>query len=217
MIKNNLEKIFARISGGNDRGEKITLVGATKFVDADRINEAIAAGLSDIGENRAQEFRDKLPFYAPVRKHFIGRLQSNKLKYVVGKADSIDSVDSLALAERISARALSLGAVQDVMLEANAGEAQKGGFQMSEIIPAYKSIIALDGVRVTGIMSMLPEADMATVARLTREIRKYFDEIASADKNVAFLSIGISGDYETAIENGSNMIRLGRAIFGARG
>ena len=103
MLKDNLDKIFKELECGNNLGEKTTLVGATKYVDAGKINEAISCSLTHIGENRAQEFRDKFSLYKPVYKHFIGKIQSNKLKYIVGKADCIDSVDSVPVAEKISA------------------------------------------------------------------------------------------------------------------
>ena len=111
-ICDNLDRIFKEIENGNDRGEKITLLGATKFVPVERVNEAIKAGLTDIGENKAQEFRDKFGFYGECVKHFIGTLQENKLKYVVGKADYIDSVSSLDLAIAINEKAAAKGIPQ---------------------------------------------------------------------------------------------------------
>ena len=142
-IEKNLKEIFGEISAGNNLGEKITLLGATKFVDASRINEAISAGLTTIGENHAQEFRDKLPFYLPCEKHFIGTLQKNKLKYVVGKADVIDSVSSAGLANAIDGKAEASGITQKVMLEINAGdESSKTGTTIESAKPLYKSIIA---------------------------------------------------------------------------
>ena len=217
MVKENLKKIFDELSVGNALGEKITLLGATKFVDVSLVNEAIAAGLRHIGENKAQEFRDKFPFYSPVRKHFIGRLQSNKLKYVVGKADCIDSVDSFALAAAISERAQAAGIKQDIMLEVNVGEEeQKGGFLFSEVKSAYKSINALNGIKITGLMAMLPIEKDELIAYHTRKMRELFDLFKSENKDVEFLSVGTSGDYKITIKNGSNMIRLGTAIFGER-
>ena len=143
-IEKNLKEIFGEISVGNNLGEKITLLGATKFVDTSRINEAISAGLTTIGENHAQEFRDKLPFYLPCEKHFIGTLQKNKLKYVVGKADVIDSVSSVDLANAIDGKAEASGITQKVMLEINAGdESTKTGTPIESAKPLYKSIKAI--------------------------------------------------------------------------
>ena len=108
-MKEILDKLFEEISGGNNYGEKVTLVGATKFVPVERINQAISLGLTDIGENKAQEFRDKFPSVLPCNYHFFGRLQKNKVKYLVGKACLIQSVDSIDLASEISKKSVELG------------------------------------------------------------------------------------------------------------
>ena len=217
MIKDNLDAIFKELAAGNNLGEKITLVGATKFVDADRINEAISLSLSHIGENRAQEFRDKFSLYKPVYKHFIGKIQTNKLKYIVGKADCIDSVDSYEVAEKISSLAKANGICQNVMLEINVGgEESKGGFSVSEIKAAYEKIKLLENVKIIGFMSMLPVESEEKVATHTDELRGIYDGIKSNDENVKYLSVGISEDYKITIKHGANMIRLGTAIFGAR-
>ena len=217
MIKENLDKILSELSSGNNLGEKITLVGATKFVDVDKINEAISYRLTHIGENKAQELRDKFDSYLPVYKHFIGRLQSNKLKYVVGKADCIDSVDSIDLAKNISEFAAKQGVIQNIMLEINVGgEENKGGFKESEAFSAYKAIKALDGVKIIGIMSMLPIESEEKVAEHTERLRAIYDTLKAEDKNIEYLSVGISEDYKTTIKHGANMVRIGTAIFGAR-
>ena len=217
-IEKKLKEIFGEISAGNNLGEKITLLGATKFVDASRINEAISAGLTTIGENHAQEFRDKLPFYLPCEKHFIGTLQKNKLKYVVGKADVIDSVSSADLANAIDGKAEALGITQKVMLEINAGdESSKTGTPIESAKPLYKSIIGLKHLKLVGVMAMLPAGkNEEELAVLCQNLRAFYDEIRNETPGVNTLSVGMSGDYKIAIKNGSNMIRLGRAIFGER-
>lgn len=217
-IEKNLKEIFGEISAGNNLGEKITLLGATKFVDASRINEAISAGLTTIGENHAQEFRDKLPFYLPCEKHFIGTLQKNKLKYVVGKADVIDSVSSVDLANAIDSKAEASGITQKVMLEINAGdESTKTGTPIESAKPLYKSIIGLKHLKLVGVMAMLPAGkNEEELAALCQNLRAFYDEIRKETPSVSTLSVGMSGDYKIAIKNGSNMIRLGRAIFGER-
>lgn len=218
MLKDNLLKIFDEISAGNNLGEKITLVGATKFVSVDRINEAISLGLSHIGENKAQEFRDKFSFYLPSVKHFIGTLQENKLKYVVGKADFIDSVSSVALAEKIADAAKKLGVKQSVMVEISAGEEQnKSGATFEEAEEIVSAVIDREELCLSGIMSMLPETDdQGVAAALTRKTRDFYERVAAKIPSCRYLSVGMTSDYKTAIKNGSNMIRLGSAIFGAR-
>lgn len=217
-IEKNLKEIFSEISAGNDRGEKIALLGATKFVPTEKINEAVAAGLEYIGENHAQEFRDKFAFYPPCEKHFIGTLQKNKLKYVVGKADVIDSVSNAEIAEAINEKAATLGIVQSVMLEINAGdEKTKTGSSIDAAKALYKSIINLNHLKLIGIMAMLPAGKTYDeLAYLCEKARDFYEEIRLSSPDVKTLSMGMSGDYKTAIKHGSNMIRLGRAIFGER-
>lgn len=217
-IEKKLKTIFSEISDGNDRGEKIALLGATKFVPMEKINEAVAAGLEFIGENHAQEFRDKFDFYPPCEKHFIGTLQKNKLRYVVGKADVIDSVASEEIAEAINEKAAALGATQNVMLEINAGdEKDKTGASIDEAKALYKSIIGLNHLKLVGVMAMLPAGKTeGELAYLCEKVRGFYDEIRLSSPSVKTLSMGMSGDYKTAIKHGSNMIRLGRAIFGER-
>ena len=218
MIKDNLNKIFDEISGGNNLGEKITLLGATKFVEIEKINQAIALGLTVIGENKAQEFRDKFNSYAPCEKHFIGTLQENKLKYLVGKADCIDSVSSIKLLDAISKKAKEINVTQKIMIEINAGEEiSKTGSSFEEAKAIYKSIIGRNEIELIGIMGMLPITDNeTTLADCTQKLRCFYEEIKKEITTVKYLSVGMSGDYKVAIKNGSNMIRIGSNIFGHR-
>ncbi len=217
-IEKNLNSIFSEISLGNDRNEPIRLLGATKFVAAERVNEAISCGLRFIGENHAQEFRDKFAFYLPCEKHFIGTLQKNKLKYVVGKADVIDSVSSSDLAAAIDEKASALNVCQKVFIEVNAGDEEtKTGASITAAKALYKSIIELKHIKLTGVMTMLPAGKSeAETAELCEKVRAFYDEIRLKTQSVETLSMGMSGDYKIAIKHGSNMIRLGRAIFGER-
>lgn len=218
MLKENLQKFLKEIENGNNLGEKITLVGATKFVDIERVNSAIDLGLTHIGENRAQEFRDKFSLYHPCVKHFIGTLQENKLKYVVGKADIIDSVSSIGLAAAIDKKAEQLKTVQKVMLEINAGdEESKTGIGLNKAKPLYKSIIGLKNLELVGVMAMLPiSEDCEILQTACQKVREFYDQIKTQTPTVKYLSVGMSSDYKIAIENGSNMIRIGSALFGKR-
>lgn len=217
-IRENLKRIYDEIACGNDRGEKITLLGATKFVPVEAVNAAIEAGLENVGENHAQEFRDKLSFYLPVKKHFIGTLQLNKLKYVVGKADVIDSVSSATLASAINERAEKLGVIQSVMIEINGGdEESKTGIPLPQAKDLYNAIIDLKNLKLTGVMAMLPVSDdEGFLADAAQKVRAFYDEIRAQTPTVRTLSEGMSGDYKTAVKNGSNQIRIGTAIFGRR-
>lgn len=218
MLRENYQNIIDELALGNNLGEKITLLGATKFVSAEKINEAIGLGLVHIGENKAQEFRDKFELYAPCVKHFIGTLQTNKLKYVVGKADIIDSISSIELASLINEKAKELGIRQKIMIEINAGdEISKTGASFADAKALYKSIIGLDSLELVGIMAMLPISDKEEVlASACQKVRAFYDEVKSQTSTVEYLSVGMSNDYKIAIKNGSNMIRIGSALFGAR-
>lgn len=218
MVETNLKSIFETIKNPNPFGEKVTLVGATKFVPVEVINEAISLGLLDIAENRAQEFKDKFPLVTkPVNYHFIGSLQKNKVKYLIGKCHLIQSVDSISLLEEISRQSVQKGVVTNCLLEVNVGvEEQKHGFSYSELKASLEHAKTLDGVKVLGLMAMLPESDDSEfLFGLASTLRKVYDSYKTI-YSFKYLSMGMSGDYEIAIKAGSNMIRVGSKIFGRR-
>ncbi len=216
MIKENLQTILNEIKNGNNLGEKVTLVGATKFVSVENINEAIDNGLCDIGENKAQEFRDKFNLVHKVNYHFFGRLQSNKIKYLIGKVHLIHSVDSLKLLEEINRQSENAGVITSVLFELNLGEEQKGGFSFSEIENALNYASSLSNVKVLGFMAMLPDiSDETLLENKAQSVRKIYDSYKEK-YGFKYLSMGMSNDYKIAIKNGSNMIRVGSKIFGKR-
>ena len=216
MIKDNLQLILNEIKSGNNLGETVTLVGATKFVPAKNINIAIDNGLNDIGENKAQEFRDKFDLVHKVNYHFFGRLQSNKIKYLIGKVYLIHSVDSLKLLEEINRQSENANVITNVLLELNLGEEQKGGFDFSKVDGALKFASNLKAVKVLGFMAMLPDSqDEVLLENKAKSVRKIYDNYKDI-YNFKYLSMGMSNDYKLAIKNGSNMIRVGSKIFGKR-
>ena len=197
--------------------EEIILVAASKTKPAGMIKEAIAAGVDAVGENRVQEMLEKAAggafIGAPL--HFIGTLQSNKAGKVVGACDLIESVGSRALLELIGRKAVSLGIVQNVLIEVNiAGEASKHGIVPEEVLEFAEQVIQLPSIAVHGLMTMGP-ADATESQR-----RNYFEKMAQLHQDLnkiaqaRFLSMGMSGDYEAAIECGANIVRIGRGIFG---
>ena len=218
MIKQNLEQIFEDIKNGNNLGEPITLVGAIKMQTAEAVNEAISCGLVHVGENKAQEFRDKSPLISSnAIHHFFGRIQSNKLKYLVGKVFLIHSVDSYAIAEEISARSQKLGIISNILIEINvASDQNKGGISIENLSDFLKKVSLLENICVKGLMTILPESDseefLAPLFEKTREIYDTYKPLY----NFEYLSMGMSGDYKIAIKHGSNMIRVGSKIFGHR-
>lgn len=200
------------------RTDKVRLMAVTKTVDPERINHAISLGIDLLGENRVQEFLDKRERYAPAEVHFIGGLQTNKVKYIIDKVSMIHSVDSLRLAEEINRRAGQHGLVMDILAEINiAGEESKGGIPPAQAKEFCESISHLENIRLKGLMTIpppnCPESCYAQMQSLFGEIR----EMPYTDK-AAFdtLSMGMSGDYRTAIKYGATIIRIGSGLFGYR-
>ena len=212
----------AAVAAGRDP-EKILLCAATKMNDSDAVRQAIAAGVDCCGENRVQELIQKLGenAYDGAPVHFIGHLQTNKVKQVVGKVDLIQSVDSLRLLEAIHKEALKQGVIQDILLEINIGEeASKSGFTLEEIPALLPEMGKYGNIRIRGLMAIPP------ISQNPGDNCKFFEKIyalsvdISAKKydniSVDVLSMGMSDDYADAIACGSTMIRVGTAIFGAR-
>ena len=218
MILQNLLDVLSEISSGNNLGEEITLVGATKTIDVETINLAIKNGLKVVAENRVQEFNQKSEFIKGASQHFIGHLQTNKVKYLVGKVELIHSVDSVKLANEISCCAVKRNVVQKILIEVNVGgELSKSGFSPDNVIEQVKEISKLSGIEVVGLMAMLPKTDdISLKEKLCLQMREIFDKLKAQGLPFIYLSMGMSGDYKTAIKCGSNMIRLGSYIFGQR-
>ena len=225
-IAENLARVRANIeaaarAAGRDPGE-ITLVGASKMNDAAACREAIAAGIDVLGENRVQEMTQKLSenAYEGAPLHFIGHLQRNKVKQVVGKVDLIQSVGSLSLLETIDKEAEKQGLVQDILLEVNIGEEEaKSGFAPADIFAAAETAKSMNHVRVLGLMTIPPaDCDRDTNIQYFGKVRTLYVDINEKlfHNELKCLSMGMSGDYEDAIHAGATMVRVGTAIFGAR-
>jgi len=226
-IKENLEKIAEKIRlklelAGRDSGD-ITMVAVTKTVEEDRIREAIASGVRIIGENRVQEAKDK---YAKLGNeviwHLVGHLQTNKAKDAVKIFDLIHSVDSVKLAKEIDKEARKVGKVQKVLIEVNlSGEETKYGLSPEEVIPFLKDISELPNMKVEGLMTMAPfyenPEDCRPYFRRLKELMEKVKARKIENVEMKYLSMGMTNDYEVAIEEGSNMVRIGRAIFGPEG
>lgn len=225
-IRENLEAIRAEIDAAaretGRTGADITLVGASKMNDAAACQEAIAAGIDALGENRVQEMTAKLAedAYRGAPLHFIGHLQRNKVKQVVGKVALIQSIGSPELLAEVDKQADKLGIVQDILLEVNiGGEAAKSGFAPEDIAAAAETALAMPHVRVRGLMTIPPVAmePHGNLAYFEKMRWLYVDINAKIyDNKMEYLSMGMSGDFADAIRCGSNMIRVGTAIFGAR-
>ena len=226
-IKDNVARIrremeAAAIAAGRDP-KSILLCAATKMNDADAVRQAIAAGVDCCGENRVQELTSKLAenAYEGAPVHFIGHLQTNKVKQVVGKVDLIQSVDSERLLKVIDKEAAKQSIVQNILLEVNIGEeASKSGFGADDILPLVDRIDEFPNVCLKGLMAIPPISYNSgenlkffqKMFQLSVDIKKKIEDNVMVD----CLSMGMSGDFEDAVAAGSTMIRVGTAIFGAR-
>lgn len=226
-IHENLDMLEKKIQEICDncgrKREDVLLIGVTKTRTAEEVNEAVEWGITDVGENKVQEIMDKYD-HVPgnVRWHMIGHLQTNKVKYIIDKVALIHSVDTLKLAEEINKRAREHNMVADVLIEVNAaGEESKFG---TDLEGARKLIADVrencKNVRIKGLMTIAPATDNPEEVRgYFRQLKELFDSYKDIkDENMDFehLSMGMSGDYAVAIEEGATMIRVGTAIFGAR-
>jgi len=205
---------------GRDPGG-IRLLAATKTQPPEKIREAILAGVDCVGENRVQEMLDKLPAYGESELHFIGRLQRNKVKFVVGRCALIHSVDSLALLETIERIAGQREIVQPILLEVNIGqEPSKGGFAPGGAADAAAKAAAMPHIRLRGLMCIPPVCDSEQAQQeIFSKMGKLFVDIKSEmgyTGNLDVLSMGMSGDFRAAIAHGSTLIRVGSGLFGTR-
>ena len=217
-IEKKVREIKAQLARGNVFGERVTLVAATKMQTIEAINAAIGAGVDAVAENKAQEFRDKNEFILPCPRHFIGHLQTNKVKYLVGKVELFHSCDRDELANEIARLSLKQGVVSNVLIQVNIGdELTKGGYAYEDAQTIFLRLSQTDGLRVKGFMAMLPEtSDTKLLRSLTRKMRALFEWAKERSMDVEYLSMGMSGDYALCVEEGSNMVRVGSTIFGAR-
>lgn len=215
-IKSNLEKVRGNLT------DDVLLVAVTKTHSVSEINEAIDNGVTDIGENKVQEILDKYDSVKPVRWHMIGHLQTNKVKYIIDKVDLIHSVDSLKLAKEISKRATEHGKTMDILLQINiAGEESKFGVSPDESKDLLLSILNdCPALKIKGLMTVAPFAENPeSVRSVFARAKKMYEEFALINHtrlDFEYLSMGMTHDYTVAIEEGSNLVRVGTAIFGSR-
>ncbi|MEG2377498.1 MAG: YggS family pyridoxal phosphate-dependent enzyme [Clostridia bacterium] len=212
----------AAIKSGRNPSD-ITLVAATKMNDADRVMEAVRAGIDAAGENRVQELLQKFEegAYNGVPLHFIGALQTNKVKYIVGKVSLIQSVDSIKLAREIGKAALKCGITQDILVEINiGGEESKSGIAPNEIDEFMETLSQIDGIKTRGLMTIPPIlGNTHANAPFFQKMRQLFVDIGTKkydNISMDFLSMGMSDDYCEAVLCGANMVRVGTGIFGRR-
>lgn len=215
IIKENYERISKEIKELN---KSVTLLAATKMQTVEDINYLISLGCTHIGENRVNELTEKYEFYdKSAELHFIGTLQTNKVKYIIDKVSLIHSVDTVGLLKEINKRAEKINKVMDILLEVNSGkEENKSGIMPEDVREFYELTKEYKNIRVRGLMTMAPRCnsreEYLKYFSLTKEL---FDELFKNDEN-AILSMGMSESYKYAIEAGATMVRIGSSIFGKR-
>ena len=226
MITENLKHVHSNIeaackkSGRNP--EEVTLISVSKTKPVSMLQEAYDAGERFFGENKVQEIMDKYPQLPDdIHWHMIGHLQRNKVKYIVDKVAMIHSVDSLRLAETIEQEAAKHNVVVPILLEVNvAQEESKFGLTVSEVLPLVESIAAFQHIKIMGLMTIAPFVDDPEKNRpVFRQLKKLSVDIAAKNINnvtMSVLSMGMTGDYQVAIEEGATMVRVGTGIFGER-
>ena len=225
-IKENIENINAKIEAACQRSgrkrEEVLFLVVSKTIDVPRIKEAVACGMTSLGENKVQEIMDKYePMGEGIKWHLIGHLQTNKVKYIIDKVELIHSVESIKLAEEISKRAVAKGVTANILLEVNVvGEESKFGIKPEECEQMVREISVMPNIVIKGLMTVAPAVENE------EENRKYFRQMKQLlvdinskkidNVNMTELSMGMTGDYEVAIEEGATIVRIGTGVFGAR-
>lgn len=217
--KNAMSRLETALEESGRSRKDVLVIGASKTMPLERI--LFVRDNTDVkifGENRVQELLEK---YTPdVRWHFIGQLQTNKVKYIVDKVELIHSVDRLSLLQEIDRQAKKHGKVQDILIEVNiGGEEKKGGVAPAEVIDFAKEVDKYPSVRLKGLMSVLPNVEKDALNAFYLQLSKLYDTLKQTKLNnadIRYLSAGMSNDYDVAVKYGANIVRLGRALFGER-
>ncbi|HCX94116.1 MAG TPA: YggS family pyridoxal phosphate-dependent enzyme [Clostridiales bacterium] len=217
--KNAMSRLETALEESGRNVKDVLVIGASKTMPLERI--LFVRDNTDVkifGENRVQELLEK---YTPdVRWHFIGQLQTNKVKYIVDKVELIHSVDRLSLLQEIDRQAKKHGKVQDILIEVNiGGEEKKGGVAPAEVIDFAKEVDKYPSVRLKGLMSVLPNVEKEALNAFYLQLRKLYDTLKQTrldNADIRYLSAGMSNDYDVAVKYGANIVRLGRALFGER-
>lgn len=222
MIEDNLACVRQKIEQAKQRSgrtDEVALVGISKNVGADLVEKAIEAGLEDIGENRIQEAQEKFnKIGSKVRWHMVGHLQTNKAKQAVKMFDLIHSVDSQRIASALDKEAEKIEKIQKILVEVNtSAEVSKYGISPNKVIDFLKDLSGLPNIKITGLMTMAPEVDDPELARpffiILRELKEKIEKAKIPSVEMKYLSMGMSQDYEVAVEEGANVLRVGTAIF----
>lgn len=217
--KNAMSRLETALEESGRNVQDVLVIGASKTMPLERI--LFVRDNTDVkifGENRVQELLEK---YTPdVRWHFIGQLQTNKVKYIIDKVELIHSVDRISLLQEIDRQAKKHGKVQDILIEVNiGGEEKKGGVAPAEVIDFAKEVDKYPSIRLKGLMSVLPNVEKDALNAFYLQLSKLYDTLKQTkldNADIRYLSAGMSNDYDVAVKYGANIVRLGRALFGER-
>lgn len=221
-VDDNFKRLVFNINEAKEKynrsDDQISIMAVTKTVAPEIVNHAITScGIKILGENRVQEYLSKKDLYDPASVHFIGQLQTNKVKYIIDTVDMIQSVDSIRLATEINRHAEKIGKIQNILVEVNiAGEEAKGGVDPDMLPELLYNISEMKNIRVNGLMTVPPAYEPE---KFLYKMQKIYIDISGKNIdniNMSFLSMGMSGDYGLAVKYGSTMVRIGSAFFGAR-
>ncbi len=214
-IKNVRERVRAAALRAGRAPQDVTIVAVSKFVEPEKVQRAVDLGLNILAENRVQEMNLKYPLISGAVWHIIGHLQTNKVKYAVGRAELIHSVDSLRLLREINRQAEKIGIIQDILFEINiSSEESKYGLTIDEFRDIINKMDSYPAVRLRGLMAMAPNYDDKELCRpIFRTAAELFGELKAKAEGIDILSMGMSGDFEIAVEEGATHVRIGSAIF----
>lgn len=224
-IKENLNEIYEKIEKAKSRAgrtDDVQLIAVTKTVDVDRIKEAIDLGITNIGENKVQELGQKIPLLGDkLNYHMIGYLQTNKVKYIINDVKLFHSLDRVSLVKEFNKRAKQNHINANALIQVNVAEEEsKSGLKVEEVLPFIENLMSYENIRIKGLMTIAPfTEDEKTLRKVFSNLRKLKEDISNRNyDNVSmeYLSMGMTNDYEIAIEEGSNLVRIGSGIFGKR-
>lgn len=219
IVNQNIEKALSKV-GRN--GDDVELIAVTKTVDVENINKAIKANIRNIGENRVQELDRKYEeIKEPVNYHMIGHLQTNKVKYIIGKTKLVHSLDRISLAKELNKRSSMENLITEVLIQVNVAEEEsKFGLKTDEVLNFVENILDMKNIKIRGLMTIAPHiTDEMKLRNVFRRLYNLREEIKKRNYNelsMDYLSMGMTNDYTIAIEEGSNMVRVGTGIFGTR-
>ena len=217
MIKENVAEVLKSVKESLRDSHTVKIVAVGKGFSAEKINTAIDAGISAVGENRIQEAEGKFPKLKKCEKHMIGHLQSNKVKKCAELFDFVESLDSVKTANKLSEACILLGKVMPVLVQVRTDLGKEYGVEIAELEKFLDEISSLKGIKVKGLMTVPPVCEWDQLRRIYSAMGAIFNKLCESDKyEMQFLSMGMTNDFEVAIQEGANIVRIGRGIFGER-